>query len=117
LLREIVLSMRPHQWYKNLVVFIAIVFSYNLFNLEMWERSILAFVAFCLISGSVYIINDIKDVEKDRLHPKKMSRPIAAGALSTRTALLIAILLSALSLSASFLVSRPLGYIELIYLF
>lgn len=117
LLREIVLSMRPYQWYKNLVVFIAIVFSYNLFNLEMWERSILAFVAFCLISGSVYIINDIKDVEKDRLHPKKSKRPIAAGALSTRTALLMAILLLVLSLSTSFFVSRPLGYIELLYLF
>jgi len=109
--------MRPYQWYKNLVVFIAIVFSYNLFNLEMWERSILAFVAFCLISGSVYIINDVKDTEKDRLHPKKRLRPIAAGALPTRTALSASILLLAISLSASFFVSRPLGYIGLLYLF
>jgi 4-hydroxybenzoate polyprenyltransferase len=117
LLREIVLSMRPYQWYKNLVVFIAVVFSYNLFNLVMWERSILAFASFCLISGSVYIINDIKDVEKDRLHPKKSKRPIAAGSLSARTALSASILLLAVSLSASFFVSRPLGYIELLYLF
>lgn len=116
LLREILQSMRPYQWYKNLVIFIAIIFSYNLFNPVMWERSILAFVAFCLISGSVYIINDVKDVEKDRLHPKKKSRPIAAGALPTRTALLIAILLLTVSLSTSFFVSRPLGYIGLIYI-
>jgi len=107
--------MRPYQWYKNLVVFIAIVFSYNLFNFEMWLHTILAFVVFCLISGSVYVINDIKDIEKDRLHPKKRFRPIASGSLSTRTALLVSTLLLSMSLLISFLLNMPLGYIGLLY--
>lgn len=108
--------MRPYQWYKNLVVFIAIVFSYNLFNFGMWLHSILAFVVFCLISGSVYITNDIKDVEKDRLHPKKRFRPIASGNLSSRTAILVSILFLSISLLASFLVNMPLCYIGLLYI-
>jgi 4-hydroxybenzoate polyprenyltransferase len=108
--------MRPYQWYKNLVVFIAIIFSYNLFSFEMWQHSLFAFIVFCLISGSVYIINDIKDVEKDRLHPKKKLRPIASGALSTRTALLVSIILLSVSLSTSLFLNRPLGYIGILYL-
>lgn len=109
--------MRPHQWYKNLVIFVGIIFSYNLFSLEMWYRSLFAFIMFCLISGSVYIINDVKDVEKDRLHPTKRFRPIASGTLSPRTALLVSILLLSMSLSASFFVGEQLGYIEVLYIF
>ena len=108
--------MRPYQWYKNLVIFIGIIFSFSLFSFEMWQRSLFAFIVFCLISGSVYIINDIKDVEKDRLHPKKKFRPIASGALSPRTALLVSILLLSISLSTSLFVDRSLGYIGLLYL-
>lgn len=83
----------------------------------MWQRSLFAFMMFCLISGSVYIINDIKDVEKDRLHPTKRFRPIASGTLSPRIALLVSILLISISLLASFFVNRSLGYIELVYIF
>lgn len=116
LLREVIQSMRPHQWYKNLVVFIAIVFSYNLFSFEMWLQSIFAFIVFCLISGSVYIINDINDAVKDQLHPKKRFRPIASGNLSCRSALVVSIIILFISLSTSFMVNRPLGYIGLLYL-
>ena len=108
--------MRPFQWYKNLVVFIAIIFSYNLFSFEMWLYSVFAFIVFCLISGSVYIINDIKDANKDRLHPKKRNRPIASGTLSHRTALLFSIMLISLSLLISFLVKWYLGYVILLYI-
>lgn len=117
MIRELIQSMRPHQWYKNLVIFVGIIFSYNLFSLEMWQSSLFAFIMFCLISGSVYIINDIKDVEKDRLHPTKRFRPIASGTLSSRTALLISILLLSISLSASFFVNKSLCYIEILYIF
>jgi 4-hydroxybenzoate polyprenyltransferase len=109
--------MRPHQWYKNLIIFIGIIFSYNLFDLGMWRYSLFAFIAFCLISGSVYIINDIRDIEKDRLHPTKRLRPIAAGTLSTRAAITASMLILIISVSASFYVSRPLSYIELAYIF
>jgi 4-hydroxybenzoate polyprenyltransferase len=117
LLKEFIKSMRPHQWYKNLVIFIGIIFSYNLFSLQMWLLSLFAFVAFCLISGSIYILNDIKDMEFDRLHPTKRFRPIAAGTLPVRTALLGSLLLLSLSVLTSFLVNKSLGYIELLYIF
>ena len=116
MLMKVVQSMRPYQWYKNLVVFIAIIFSYNLFSFDMWLSSIFAFVVFCIISGSVYIINDVKDLERDRLHPKKRFRPIASGALSNQTALLVSILFLTTSLFASFLINKPLCYIGILYL-
>ena len=75
--------MRPKQWYKNLVIFIGIVFSLNLLNFNLWINVISAFVTFCLLSGSIYIINDCLDVEKDRNHPKKCKRPLASGRLKT----------------------------------
>jgi 4-hydroxybenzoate polyprenyltransferase len=116
LLREVIQSLRPLQWYKNLVVFIAIIFSYNLFSFEMWLQSIFAFIVFSFISGSVYIINDINDAVKDQLHPKKRFRPIASGNLSCRSALVVSIIILFISLSTSFMVNRPLGYIGLLYL-
>lgn len=84
--------------------------------MEMWLHSLIAFAMFCLISGSMYIINDIKDAEKDLLHPTKRFRPIASGTLSSRTALLVSILLLSVTLSTSFFVNRSLVYIELLYI-
>ena len=74
-------SMRPHQWTKNLVVFAGLIFSKNFLEQELLVRSVEAFISFCLLSGVIYIINDIADIEKDRLHPTKKNRPLAAGTL------------------------------------
>ena len=79
MLKAVIKSMRPHQWYKNFIIFICIIFSKNIFNLQMWMDLIVVFIAFCMLAGSQYMLNDIKDAEKDRLHPKKKYRPIAAG--------------------------------------
>lgn len=81
MLKEILISMRPKQWYKNMVIFIGIVFSLNLVNLDLWVTAISAFIIFCLISGSIYLINDVLDIKKDREHPKKCKRPLPSGAL------------------------------------
>ena len=82
-------AMRPKQWIKNLLLFAGFVFTLNErwrpFSPEMWDflgRSALACLLFSLVSSSVYLINDVIDVEKDRLHPTKRNRPIASGALS-----------------------------------
>ena len=75
-------AMRPKQWTKNGLVLLALVFAHKLFDASAVERAIVAFCAFSLAASTVYLVNDIADVEKDRLHPKKRYRPIAAGQLS-----------------------------------
>lgn len=103
--KEILISMRPKQWYKNLVIFIGIVFSINLLNLNLWIDSISAFIIFCIISGSIYILNDIIDLEKDKNHPKKKKRPIASGLLKVSPALTCAIILICLALTGAYLLN------------
>jgi 4-hydroxybenzoate polyprenyltransferase len=105
MLKSLIKTVRPKQWYKNFVIFIAIVFSGNLQNLTAWFDSIIAFSVFCLIAGSVYIINDIVDVDKDRQHPIKKDRPIASGKLKKSHALVYAMVL----LSASLLIAVSLN--------
>lgn len=75
------LAMRPRQWTKNLAIFVGLVFAQRLFNPTLFERAALAFVAFCLASSSIYLLNDLLDLENDRQHPKKKNRPLAAGTL------------------------------------
>jgi 4-hydroxybenzoate polyprenyltransferase len=93
MIQELLISMRPKQWYKNLVLFIGIIFSLNFFNTNMWMSSISAFITFCMISSSEYIINDIFDRERDRAHPRKRNRPIASGKLKASHALSFAVVL------------------------
>jgi 4-hydroxybenzoate polyprenyltransferase len=102
-LRAVWVSLRPHQWTKNLVVFAALALSKHLFEPEPLGRSVLAFVLFCALSGTVYLLNDVADVERDRLHPLKRLRPIASGALSPRAAALLAVGLALGSAGASLL--------------
>ena len=78
--------LRPHQWLKNVFVFAPIFFSNNIHIIKLLVPTIFVFGAFCFISSSIYCYNDIKDVEADRHHPLKKTRPIASGAVSVRTA-------------------------------
>lgn len=116
ILRNILISMRPHQWYKNFVIFICIIFSKNLFNIEMWTTLFLVFIIFCMLAGSHYIFNDIKDIEKDRLHPKKKFRPIASGFLSKRIAIISSISIVLLSLLLALRISQLVTLACLMYL-
>jgi len=79
---EYVRLMRPLQWLKNGFVFAPIFFSNNLLKWELLWPTLIIFASFCLISSSIYCFNDLRDVEADRLHPKKCRRPIASGAVS-----------------------------------
>ena len=85
--------MRVHHYIKNFLVFAALACSGQLFHLEKLTAGISAFIAFCMVSSVVYIINDIRDVEKDRRHPTKCKRPIAAGTVSVKRAWGLAIVL------------------------
>jgi len=93
-----VLLLRPKQWSKNLLLFAGLIFSFSITDAHLVYSSILAFVAFCLLSSSAYIINDLFDVEEDRLHPRKKYRPIAAGAVLPKPAIFISLFLLLLSL-------------------
>lgn len=74
-------AMRPRQWTKNLAIFVGLVFAQQLFTLSSFERTGLAFATFCLASSFIYLLNDLLDLENDRLHPVKRNRPLAAGSL------------------------------------
>jgi len=80
-LRHLLKAMRPRQWTKNVFVFAALVFDGQLFGLDSFLRTLAAFACFCLISSAGYLINDLADIEKDRQHPTKRLRPLAAGTL------------------------------------
>jgi len=103
MLKNILISIRPRQWYKNVLLFVGIVFSANILNVSMWPEVLLAFVYFCMLSAGEYLINDILDRERDRIHPVKSQRPIASGRLRVEHALLIALSLIVLSLAGAYL--------------
>lgn len=94
-LRGVVSSLRPHQWVKNLLVFGGLIFSHSLFQTAAVWLSVKAFLLFCIVSSAIYILNDLRDIEADRLHPLKRLRPLAAGTISRRVAgILICVLLT-----------------------
>src|ERR1700674_2876702 len=86
-------SLRPGQWTKNLFVFGALVFAQRLGDRTSVLRAMVAFLVFCVLSGVVYLINDVLDREQDRYHPLKAQRPIASGALAVSTAIAAALVL------------------------
>jgi 4-hydroxybenzoate polyprenyltransferase len=96
-------SLRPRQWTKNLVLFAGVFFSEKrlLFSEGAWLWAGVGFAIFCGLAGTVYLLNDVVDVEKDRLHPEKCKRPIASGALPIRTAWIYLIILLLGSLIAA----------------
>jgi 4-hydroxybenzoate polyprenyltransferase len=102
----ILVSMRPRQWTKNLVLFAGLVFSRHLFDLSLLERSVYGFIVFCLLSGAMYVMNDVFDRARDREHPAKRGRPITAGLLGAGEALPVAFVLTALLLVASWALGR-----------
>jgi 4-hydroxybenzoate polyprenyltransferase len=108
-------EFRPIQWIKNLAIFAAVILNAQLYNPIAFTNSLIAFVVFCLLSSASYLINDIVDIEKDRLHPAKKNRPIARGDLSVSTAVSISFSLLLLGLSLSIIVSFPFFLISLFF--
>jgi len=111
-------TMRPKQWIKNLLVLAAPLAAGKLFEAGVIGPTLLALVGFCLVSSAVYAVNDCADRESDRAHPTKRNRPVAAGELSVRSALVLAAVLVLLGLLLSLLAGVPLlillaGYVVL----
>jgi 4-hydroxybenzoate polyprenyltransferase len=108
-------TLRPKQWTKNGFIFAALVFDNKLFQLEPFIKTVLGFILLCLISGTVYLINDLVDVEKDRQHPIKKNRPIPSGQVPFGVAVATAVILSAICLPLSFLLDLNFGFIATAY--
>jgi 4-hydroxybenzoate polyprenyltransferase len=115
MIKDIIISMRPKQWYKNFVLFVGILFSANFFNLQMWITVLFSFAIFCILSGSVYIINDIIDKERDRIHPIKCNRPIASGKLKKVEAYFFVTLMSFAALAGAYFINIQFFVISLAY--
>ncbi len=117
MLAALIKTMRPKQWTKNVVIFAALVFDRQLGfnNFPPMLRTLAGFAIFCLLSGVVYIINDIADIEADRNHPDKRRRPIASGILPVRTAGIAAVLLLLLIFPLAYWLSPMFAAVGLVY--
>jgi len=109
-------AMRPHQWTKNLLVAAVPLASGQFLNWTVVAQTFIAFVAFCLAASGTYLINDTVDVESDRVHPTKRYRPIAAGELSPRTAVIAAVALYGLAIGLGFALNAALGGVVAAYI-
>ena len=113
---DLLLALRPRQWVKNVFVLAALVFSERLGDPAAILRVGAAFAVFCVLSSAVYLINDLRDRDADRLHPTKRLRPIAAGALSASTASTWAVLLAVGALLCAFGLNARFGNVAAAYL-
>lgn len=116
MISSIIKTLRLKQWYKNLLLFAGIIFSVNILNFQMWLTVLSAFIIFCMLSGSEYIINDIIDIESDRKHPTKRKRPIASGDLKKSPAFLFASILVICAGVGAYLINIPFLCISIVYL-
>ena len=108
--------LRPRQWIKNFAIFAALVFSGSMFDPIHFRSAIFGFIIFCAVSSAIYIINDLFDISKDKLHPFKKFRPLAHGDVSVNGAVILAIILTLISLIGSYSISLPFFVITAIYL-
>ena len=115
-LKPLIVSLRLHQWIKNLAIFAAIIFNGQLFNINLFYSTVLGFITLCLLSSASYLFNDIIDAPYDRLHPLKKSRPIAGGDLKINTAFQYTLLLLIAGLILAFFLSRSFFIIALVFI-
>ena len=115
MLKAIIKSMRPKQWVKNVFVLAALVFDRQLTNWPATLTTLIGVFLFCMLSGAVYLINDVFDKEADQNHPTKKNRPIASGKLPTNVAIITAVIIIAISLYWAFHLSTIFGVISAVY--
>jgi 4-hydroxybenzoate polyprenyltransferase len=114
MLGAVLVSLRPRQWVKNLFVFGGLIFAQRLFTPSVWP-ALSAFAIFCGLSGAMYLLNDVADRDKDRLHPEKRHRPVAAGQLRPGAAVAAAAVLIVLGLAAGAWLSPRFALVGLAY--
>lgn len=107
--------MRPQQWIKNFFIFAALLFSGHLFESFFFIQTLIGFFFFSLVASSVYVFNDVIDIEKDKLHPVKSKRPLPSGKLSVRTAIIVAIVLACAGIVGGLRSNLTFGVILIAY--
>ncbi len=110
--RAALVSLRPRQWTKNLLLLAGIIFAAKLGDVSRWGEALAAFAAYCAASSASYLVNDVRDAPHDREHPVKRARPIARGELSPR----LAEAMAALLILGAFLLVAPLGLASILFL-
>lgn len=105
--KAMIRAMRPHHWLKNGLVFIPILLNHDVFDLEALGQGLVAFISFSLMASSIYLLNDIVDVEADRRHPTKCKRPLAAGEITAHQAYMVVPALLAGAFALSLLLPQP----------
>ena len=113
--RALIVALRPRQWTKNGLLFIALAFTLNLQQPGLVVRSVVAFACFCAVSSAGYLLNDVVDVDADRSHPTKRLRPIAAGQMAVPFALGLGLTLAAIGVAGGFVINPLLGLLTLAY--
>ena len=114
-LKYLFLILRPRHWIKNLFIFTPLIFGKKLFSPPSTLKAITAYCLFSLLSSSVYLINDLIDIEQDRLHQIKRLRPIPSGKVSKKQAQITAAILGLVSIALSFMLDIYFGWIAVIY--
>ncbi|MFL5774003.1 MAG: UbiA prenyltransferase family protein [Flavisolibacter sp.] len=109
--------LRPKDWAKNLFLLIPLFFSGGLFNWELYPSLLLGVVAFCCVASSIYIINDYRDINDDRKHPEKSTRPLASGAVSPTAAIVLAIMLVAAGFVLAWTIREKFLFVIAVYFF
>ncbi len=113
-MKEIIKLLRPHQYVKNLFVFAPLLFSFHFTSTQLVDTFV-AFVLFCMIASSIYVLNDLMDIKEDKKHPKKCFRPLASGKVSKSTAKILILSLSLSALGIAYIFNLVLFSVLLIY--
>jgi 4-hydroxybenzoate polyprenyltransferase len=108
-------ALRPHQWTKNILVFVPVVMAHRILDRGVLISSIIAFVSFCAAASAGYVINDLTDIEHDRRHPTKYRRPIASGKVSPRAAMTVVVVLVLLAIASTSLLPWSFALLLVLY--
>ncbi len=115
-MKHLFLALRPHQWLKNLLILLPLVFGQQLLNLSAFLKTVSIFFIFCLVSSAVYLINDIIDLESDKKHLTKKKRPLASGKITVFQAKTTAFILGIVGMVLSFILDMHAGWVIIVYI-
>lgn len=114
-LKDCLSLFRIQQWYKNIVVFLALFFSGNLFTINVYQNLLFSFISLSFLSSAGYILNDLKDLTEDKLHPEKMHRPLAAGKISKLVAITLGVLILFIGFMLAYTISSSYFLISIVF--